>query len=139
MLKKYGLYFAWLISLISSLSALYASEILQWAVCNLCWYQRICMFPLTIVLGMACFRDDHNIARYALPLTILGALFALYQYLEQIIPGFAPINVCGLGPSCADDHLRLFGFITFAFLSLCSFIAASICLCATKNQTNEQV
>ncbi len=132
MLKKYGLYFAWLISLAGTLSALYAGEILQWPICNLCWYQRICLFPLTIILGIACFRDDHSIPTYTLPLSILGCVFALYQYLEQMIPGFAPINVCGLGPSCADDHLKLFGFITFALLGLFGFILTSICLYATK-------
>lgn len=131
-LKKHSLYFAWLISLIGTLSALYASEILQWPVCNLCWYQRICLFPLAIILGIACFREDREIARYTLPLTIIGALFALYQYLEQMIPGFSPINVCGLGPSCADTQMKLFGFITFAFLSLCSFIATTIFLALSR-------
>ncbi len=135
MLKNYSLYFAWLISLIGTLATLYLSEVLAWPVCHLCWYQRICLFPLTIILGIACFRDDKHIVPYILPLPIIGAVFSLYQYLEQMIPGFAPINVCGAGPSCSDIHLQLLGFITLPLLGLIGFLVQAAFLWLARRGT----
>ncbi len=127
-MRQLSLFFAWLIALIALIATLYSSEILNMAVCHLCWYQRICIYPLVILLGIGAFRDDRNVVIYALPLAILGACFALYQYLQQMIPGFALIELCGAGPSCSDIHFKLFGFITFPFLSLIASLAIAFLL-----------
>ncbi len=116
--KQFCLLSAWLLTLFALLVTLYSSEFLNFPVCHLCWYQRICLYPLTVVLGIACFRDDLEIAIYTIPMAMLGGVFALYQYLEQMIPGFAPINLCTKGPDCSQIHLQLFGFVTFPLLSL---------------------
>lgn len=129
-MKKYALYFAWLCSLLGTLLSLFLSEMLHWPICALCWYQRICLYPLTIILGMACFRSDNKISIYTLPLTILGALFAAYQYLEQMIPGFAPIDVCGAGPSCSHIDWIWGGFVTLPLISAIGFMLVSLCLIA---------
>lgn len=124
-MKKYALYFAWLCSLIGMLLSLYLSEVLHWPICALCWYQRVCLYPLVLLLGMGCFQDDRRIAHYALPLTLLGAVFAMYQYLEQMWPGFAPIDVCGSGPSCRHIDAMWFGFVTLPLVSLVGFLMIS--------------
>ena len=116
--QQWFLFFAWIIALISMLATLYAGDVLNIPTCHLCWYQRICIYPLTIILGIGCYRNDLKVTIYSLPLAILGVVFGLLQYLEQMIPGFSPINVCGLGPSCSDIHLQIFGFITFPLLSM---------------------
>ncbi len=131
-LKQYNLFFAWLIALIALLATLYSSEILSLPVCHLCWYQRTAMYPLAIILGIAAYRNDNGIKLYAIPLTLIGALFALYQYLEQMIPGFAPIGLCGSGPDCSNIHLQLWGFITFPFLSLIAFLVILFLLVTNK-------
>ena len=120
-LKKHSLYFAWLFTIAGMLFSLVLSGVYQWPICHLCWYQRICLYPLVVILGIACYRGDKGIATYTLPLAALGFIFSLYQYLEQMIPGFAPINVCGQGPSCSDIHMQLFGFITLPFVSILGF------------------
>lgn len=118
MLKKYGLFFAWIISLIALLSTLFFSEMMQWPVCTLCWYQRIALYPLVILLGMAAYKNDRAIIPYVMPFPLIGLFFAVYQYLEQMIPGFAPIEFCKDGAvSCGIIHLKLLGFITIPFLS----------------------
>jgi len=127
-LRQISLYLAWLISIIGLVGTLYASEILNMPVCHLCWYQRICLYPLVIILGIAAYRDDRGIVKYALPLTIIGLIFAIYHYLMQMIPGFAPIEVCGIGPSCSHMDFLWLGFINFPFLSLVSFILIAILL-----------
>ncbi len=126
--KKYSLYLAWLIALAALLVSLYFSEIQQLPVCHLCWYQRICFYPLAIILGIAAYRDDTKIAIYTLPLTIIGLLFAVYQYLEQMIPNFSPIGFCSQGADCSQIHFKLLGFITFPFLSILAAIIIGLLL-----------
>ena len=126
--SRYYLYLAWLITLIATMSTLYLSIIRGIPVCNLCWYQRICLYPLAILLGIAAYREDSNIIFYALPLTALGFLFSLYQYLEQMIPNFTPIAFCGAGPDCHTIHFQLLKFITWPFLSLLATVAIAFLL-----------
>ena len=109
---------AWLIAITATLGSLYSSEILNLPICHLCWYQRICIYPLSLILVIGAFRNDAAAVLYALPMTALGFIFALYQYLQQMIPGFAPIEVCGNGPHCDTIHVNLLGFITLPFLSM---------------------
>ena len=133
--RHYSLYFAWLIALVATLVSLYFSEIVHWPVCHLCWYQRICIYPLVIILGIATYREDHRIATYAIPLAVIGLFFSAYQYAQQMIPAFAPIDFCGTtGPDCSHIHFKLWGFITFPFLSIVAcvviillLIMASLC------------
>lgn len=137
MLKKYGLFFAWIISLIAMLTTLYFSEILQWPVCPLCWYQRIALYPLVILLGIAAYKDDRAIISYAIPFPLIGLFFAVYQYLEQMIPGFAPIEFCRDGAvACSTIHLKLFGFITIPFLSAIACVMILILLMISKHRAN---
>lgn len=127
-MKKHALYCAWLLSLLGTLLSLFLSELLHWPICALCWYQRICLYPLVIILGMACFKNDNSISIYTLPVALLGVLFAGYQYLEQMIPGFSPIDVCGAGPSCSHIDWIWGGFLTLPLISMLGFIAISLCL-----------
>lgn len=128
-MKRYALYVAWLNSMLGFLLSLFLSEILRWPICALCWYQRVCLYPLTIILGIACFRNDNRIGLYTLPLSMIGVIFAVYQYLEQMIPGFSPINVCGQhGPSCSDIEAIWLGFITLPLISAIGFFLISLCL-----------
>ena len=131
-MSKYGLFFAWLIALIAMLATLFASEVLKLPVCVLCWYQRICIYPLVILLGMAAFRDDQNIIIYALPFPIIGFLFALYQYCEQMIPNFSPIAFCTQAVPCNITHFKLLGFITFPFLSMLACLIIFVFLVITR-------
>ena len=71
------LFSAWVIALAASLGALFIGDVLGQEPCNLCWYQRIAMFPLALVLGIACLYNDFSIRRYALPLAIAGGAVAL--------------------------------------------------------------
>jgi disulfide bond formation protein DsbB len=121
--KNYALLIAWIIALAAMLSTLYMSEILRMPVCPLCWYQRVGIYPLTVILGIALFRNDRKIYIYALPLAGIAACFALYQYLIQLLPGFNPIHFCTaaiLEESCSQVGWQLFGFITLPLLSFIS-------------------
>ncbi|MBP3950794.1 disulfide oxidoreductase [Bacillus suaedae] len=119
--KPLFLYSAWLVSLVATLGSLYFSEILGFVPCDLCWYQRILMYPLSLILGIATFKSDFTIRKYVLPLAMVGWIISLYHYLIQKIPGFAPIRPCVSGVPCNAQYINFFGFITIPFLALVAF------------------
>lgn len=122
------LFIAWLIALAALITTLYASEILQLPVCVLCWYQRIAMYPLVIILGIGAYLNDATSIRYALVFPIIGFIFSAYQYAEQMIPGFSPIALCQQAIPCNDIHIKLLGFMTIPFFSMAAFFFILICL-----------
>ena len=115
------LFFCWLIAAASTLGSLFFSHVMGFAPCVLCWYQRIFLFPLVVLLPMALFPFDRGVVKYALPLAIAGWLTALYHNLlySRIIP--ESIQPCSRGVSCTEKYIELFGFITIPMLSLLSF------------------
>lgn len=127
-LKKYGLYFTWLIAALGMLASLYFSEIRHLEPCHLCWYQRIALFPLFFILGIAAYKGFLGIALYVLPQTIVGFLMALYQVIIQEFRGWNPIEMCGAGPSCSEKISIGLGPITIPMLSALGFLAISLLL-----------
>ncbi|NNU89678.1 MULTISPECIES: disulfide oxidoreductase [Anoxybacillus] len=124
--KENHLLTAWSVALIATLGSLYFSEIMKFIPCELCWYQRIFMYPQVFLLGMAFVRKDFKIARYTLMLSIIGGTISSYHYLIQKITFFrdtAPS--CGIVP-CTGQYINWFGFITIPFLALIAFIFISI-------------
>lgn len=121
-LAQNALYLALIQALISTLGSLYASEVLKFAPCVLCWYQRVAMYPLVPIFLVGILKKDKNLPFYVLPLAIFGGLVALYQVLLQA--GFIPESAtpCTFGVSCTTRYLNLLGFIDFPFLSLLSFV-----------------
>lgn len=128
------LYAAWLVSLIATMGSLYFSEIRGFIPCELCWYQRILMYPLVLILGVAVYRGDTRIKYYALPMSILGGSISLYHYMLQKIPGFAPLKPCVNGVPCNMEYINWFGFITIPFLALVAFILITSCLLFMKHR-----
>lgn len=126
-IKRYGLYFTWLLACIGTLISLYFSNVKHLDPCHLCWYQRTCLFPLTVLLGIAAYRGFSEIAIYTLPLALIGLGFALYQIGIQEIPGWNPIDICGAGPSCTERTVVI-GPITIPMLSAALFLSISLLL-----------
>jgi len=129
--RKYGLYIAWVITLIGVLISLYWSDVKNIEPCHMCWYQRMCLFPLAIILGLASYRNYYGISFYVLPQAVIGFLIASYQVALQEIPGFNPIDMCGGGPSCATKHFIGIGAITIPMLSAAAFFGLIILLSIT--------
>lgn len=77
------MYLAWVVALVATLGSLYLSEIRHFNPCPLCWFQRIFMYPQAIVLGIAAFTSDYRVRRYAIPLSVIGALIALFHNMEM--------------------------------------------------------
>ena len=112
---------AWLIAGVSTLGALFFSEVMQIPPCVLCWYQRIFMFPLVLILPIGLFPFDRKVLRYALPLAVIGCLFAVFHLL--LLAGVIPeaLKPCTQGVPCSDKTIAWFGFVTIPLLSFVAF------------------
>ena len=128
------LFLAWLLALVSTLSVLFVGEVFGQTPCLLCWYQRIAMFPLAIILGIACLRDDAGVWRYALPLSLAGAVVALWHGLLYL--GIVPkaIEPCGQGPSCISADMTILGGFPLPVLAFGAFVAISLLLMFVKSK-----
>jgi disulfide bond formation protein DsbB len=127
LLNDFGLYFAWLVAVVAMSGSLYFSEVRAFVPCSLCWYQRIFMYPLVFILGIASFRQDKRIVPYVLPLAIIGGLIAFWHVLEENIPSLS-IPVCNVGVPCTLKYVNYLGFITIPVMSLTAFTLITIIL-----------
>lgn len=117
--KANYIWFAWVVALAAMLGSLYFSEIKGWEPCVLCWYQRIAMYPMVIILFFAALKKDIEIGRYVLPVVGVGAVFSIYHYLLQW--GLFE-ETCGINAvSCAYVPHKWFGFVTLPLLALVAF------------------
>lgn len=131
------LFICWLIASISALGSLFFSEIMKFAPCVLCWYQRISLFPLVLIFSTALFSFDKSVVKFALPLALAGWLIAFYHNLlyTGIIPESA--QPCSKGVSCTEDYIKLFGIFTIPMLSLMAFSAIVVLLFMLKRRLSE--
>lgn len=130
---------AWIIALVSMLGSLFFSEVMKYPPCLLCWYQRICMYPLVLILVSGLFPVSKNVVKFSLPLMIVGWLIAFYHNLlyYKILPESAAPCVSGI--SCTTAHIEWLGFITIPLLSLFAFSSLIILMLLTyRNLKNEQ-
>lgn len=129
---------AWLAAIFATLGSLYFSEVLHFIPCTLCWFQRIFMYPLVIILGVAFYRNDCEVYRYVLPLSIIGIVLSGYQIALEKIPYLQEFEMCTTGVPCSKDYLDLFGFITIPMMAFTAFTIITVCLIilARKGQKN---
>lgn len=122
------IFMAWLVSFVATLGSLFFSEVMGFPPCILCWYQRICMYPLVVILPAALFPVDKKVIKFTLPLTFIGVFIAIYHNLlyYKILPESAA--PCKQGISCTTTHIEWLGFITIPFLSLMAFLLITILL-----------
>ena len=125
------IFVAWLIAAVSTLGALFLSEVMRLPPCVLCWYQRIFMFPLALILPIGLFPYDRKAVRYALPLAVPGGLIAIFHQL--LIVGVIPesIKPCTQGVPCSEKVIEWFGWVTIPLLSLAAFSTIIVLLVIT--------
>jgi len=127
---------AWITSIVSLVGSLFFSEVMKFVPCNFCWYQRILMYPLVIVLGVAFYQQDHKVTRYVLPLSFLGIIVSGYHYALQKIPALKAFEVCTSGVPCSGQYINWLGFITIPLLAFVGFMIITICMLWMRKQSN---
>ena len=119
-------YASWVVALVASAGSLFFSEVMDLPPCILCWYQRIAMYPLVLVIGSGIVLRDAKWKYYALPLSLGGLLIAIYHNLlyYHLIP--ESITPCKEGVSCTTVQIEWLGFITIPLMALAAFAALSL-------------
>jgi disulfide bond formation protein DsbB len=133
-------YAAFAIATVAALGSLFFGEVMKLPPCTLCWYQRICLFPLTAVLAVGIVLRDARVAAYCMPLVIVGLGISIYHNLLYfgVIP--ETLSPCTEGVSCSTRQIELLGFITIPLLALGAFsaILASLVVHVRLNRTMEE-
>ena len=127
-------YLAWIIALLATVGSLFFSEVMQLPPCVLCWYQRIAMYPLVIIIGVGIITRDRRVKNYALPLCLTGLAISIYHNVlyYNLIP--ESITPCAEGVSCTSRQIEWLGFITIPLMALTAFISLAVCLLLYKSK-----
>jgi disulfide bond formation protein DsbB len=133
----YLFFFAWIIATAGTLISLFFSEVVQLPVCVLCWYQRIAMYPLVLILPLALFPFDPKVVRYCSVLVGFGWLTALFHVL--LVAGMIPQSAqpCVQGIPCSETHINLLGFLNIPIMSLLTFSLLAILLFFANTKTTD--
>ncbi len=130
-LQLYGPYLAFAPALAALLGSLYYSEIAGFVPCTLCWYQRILMYPLSLIILIGLIKHDEYLPTYVLPFSILGIFASTYHNLIQY--GLVSHSAsCSTGIPCTLRYVNYFGFITIPLMALTAFILITLVMAATK-------
>lgn len=125
--------FIFIISFLGVVGSLFFSEVLNLEPCKLCWYQRIFLYPIALLSGIAVVFRIQIRKIFIISLAFPGFLIAIFHYFTQMIYGKSDVSVCGGGVSCNFVDWNLFGFITIPFLSILSFFAILLIIITTYN------
>ncbi len=130
-LKLYGAYLAFGPALAALLGSLYYSEIMGFVPCTLCWYQRILMYPLGIIILVGIIKSDEYLPDYVLPFSILGIFVSTYHVLVQRGVFSHPAS-CASGIPCDLSYVNYFSFITIPVMALIAFILITVIMGMTR-------
>jgi disulfide bond formation protein DsbB len=128
--RAVALPFAALVAVTSTLGSLYFSEVANYAPCKLCWYQRIGMYPLALILVIAALRRDVAVRRYALPIATIGLAISVYHYALEWRPEL-DTGACSVDVPCTFVWFRSFGFVSIPFMAMSGFLAVIALLVTT--------
>jgi len=109
------------IAAIATGGSLFLSEVAGFVPCELCWYQRICMYPLSILTLFAAYNADYRLARYLLPFPVVGAGVAVFHLLVENHWVATPAG-CQIGAGCTVKWINYFGYMTIPTLALTAFL-----------------
>ena len=116
------LWLAWAVAATATFGSLYFSEVQHLVPCKLCWYQRIAMYPLAVILLVGAIRKDAAVRFYALPVAAIGLCIAVYHYLIEWNPQWET-GSCDVAAPCTAPYFREFDFISLSFMAICGFAA----------------
>jgi len=125
--EKYALWIGFLVTFLAIVGSLLYSEIIGYTPCLLCWYQRICMYPLALIFFIAILKKDRNALPYTLALSTVGGVIALFQYCEQIFhTSLFPCEALGGETSCVNQFVFQYGYITIPMMALSVFLLMAL-------------
>lgn len=131
--------FAWIVATVATVGSLYYSEHAGFVPCELCWYQRIVMYPLVIVLGVAALRRDRMVWITTLAFVVVGAPLSLYHWLVERVPAFEESSSCSAITPCSAPWFEKLGFVTLAWMAMSAFLLIGVLMVCTLLGTRDRV
>lgn len=131
-LNEYLPYVAWTVALAGMVGSLFFSVVMELPPCDLCWYQRIAMYPLVLILATGIVLRDRRMKTYALPFGLTGLLISIYHNLLYYGVITEALTPCSQGVPCTAKQLELFGFITIPLMTLAAFVIILLSLLIYK-------
>ncbi len=119
-LSRQSVWLAWGVAAVATLGSLYFSEIADYIPCRLCWYQRIAMYPLAIVLLVGALLRDRRVTLYAAAFPLIGAAISIYHIYIEVNPE-AESAACRAGVPCSTRWIDEFGYVTIPVMALSGF------------------
>ena len=129
--ERHPIGWAWLVALTATAGSLYLSEVVGFAPCVLCWYQRIAMYPLVFVLGVGLWRRDTGVWRFAIPLPVAGFLISAYHVALQYQPSLELIP-CEEGVPCTARYVAVFGVVSIPVMAGAAFLLITAILLVVR-------
>ena len=120
-LLQRGAWLAFGVAAIATTGSLYYSEVAHFIPCEMCWLQRIAMYPLAVILLVAAITRDTRAWRYAVPIAVIGLLFSLYHYQLELFPDQP--SMCSTTVPCSVRFVDMYGFVSIAFMAGAGFIS----------------
>lgn len=117
-LGRIALPLAWIVALVTTLGSLYYSKVQGYLPCELCWYQRIVLYPWSVILAIAAWRRDSAIRIYAIPVLCIGVVISIYHSWIQWWPPSNGTSFCTAAAPCTLKYVDEFGFVTLPFMAL---------------------
>lgn len=115
---------AWGVATLATLGSLYLSDVAGLVPCLLCWYQRIAMYPLVLLLGVGWITGDRRVGRYVLPLSLAGLAVSIYHVTIQYRPTLGVVS-CSAEAPCTARYLHVYGFVSIPVMAGAAFLLVS--------------
>lgn len=134
---QYGVRLAFAVAATCMLGSLYFSEVANYVPCTMCWYQRIAMYPVAILLGVALVRRQRAVRSFVVPLVVVGLPISIYHYFVEWFPDLES-GVCSASLPCSIVWFRRAGFVSLPYMAASGFaLVAAIVLLAPRATTSE--
>jgi disulfide bond formation protein DsbB len=136
LLGESAIWLVWLVAAAATAGSLIYSGVIHFDPCRLCWYQRIAMYPLSIILLVGAIRREIVVKYYALPFALGGALISIWHYLTQTFPSLEG-GSCDPNNPCSAKYVDVFGFVSIPFMAGSGFILIAVLLSLYVSKTRE--
>jgi disulfide bond formation protein DsbB len=122
-----AIWLAWLVAIVATVGSLMYSELFHYIPCRLCWFQRIAMYPLSVILLVGAIRREAVVRFYAIPISLIGLAVSVYHNLVQFFPSLEG-GSCDPAVPCSARSIEVFGFMDLPFMAGAGFILITILL-----------
>lgn len=127
-LGSVGIWLAFLVALVATVGSLVYSEVIGFEPCRLCWFQRIAMYPLAVILFVGAIRREATVKLYALPLALVGLGISIWHYLIQTFPSLSAGASCDPSVPCSAKYVDVLGFVSIPFMAGAGFTLITVLL-----------